>query len=157
VGLDRAQPGPARDSALVKKGRPSKVVPPEVAAAIRLLQAAQETDPELGLFLRLASALGSRRGELGSLRWSDIDFDHGEVLVDPQRLGTRPVQGGGRQGRTLGRVEPTTGTVPGKLATGQTDQHRGGRAVLQPPAGLLINPAGACFRRGQQHKVTGSG
>ena len=39
-------------------------------------------DPELGLFLMLAVMLGSRRGELCSLRWTDVDFDHGEVLID---------------------------------------------------------------------------
>jgi integrase len=31
-------------------------------------------DPELGLFLVLAVILGARRGELCSLRWSDIDL-----------------------------------------------------------------------------------
>jgi integrase len=30
----------------------------------------------------LAVMLGSRRGELCSLRWTDVDFDHGEVLID---------------------------------------------------------------------------
>jgi len=38
-------------------------------------------DPELGLFLRLAVVLGARRGEVCSLRWSDVDLDRGEVLV----------------------------------------------------------------------------
>jgi integrase len=38
-------------------------------------------DPELGLFLVLAVVLGARRGELCSLRWSDVDFDQGDVLV----------------------------------------------------------------------------
>jgi integrase len=38
-------------------------------------------DPELGLFLRLAVVLGARRGELCGLRWSDVDFDQGEVLI----------------------------------------------------------------------------
>ena len=36
--------------------------------------------PELGLFLRLAVVLGARR-EICSLRWPDIDFDRGEVLI----------------------------------------------------------------------------
>jgi hypothetical protein len=33
-----------------------------------------------------------------------------------------------------------TGAVPGQLPAGQADQHRGGRAVLQPPANLLVHP-----------------
>jgi integrase len=66
----------------VKRGRSAKVVPPAVTDAIRLLTEAQGSDPELGLFLRLASVLGSRRGELCSLRWTDLDFEHGEALVD---------------------------------------------------------------------------
>ena len=57
------------------------VQPPSAEDAARLLAAAMEEDPELGLFLRLAVMLGARRGELCSLRWPDIDFDHGQVLI----------------------------------------------------------------------------
>jgi integrase len=57
------------------------VQPPSVEDAARLLAAAMEEDPELSLFLRLAVMLGARRGELCSLRWLDIDFDHGQVLI----------------------------------------------------------------------------
>ena len=35
----------------------------------------------MGLFLRLAVVLGARRGELCSLRWSDVDVDRGEILI----------------------------------------------------------------------------
>jgi integrase len=55
--------------------------PPEVGQAERLIQTAMAEDPELGLFLVLAVVLGARRGELCSLRWSDVDFDQGDVLV----------------------------------------------------------------------------
>jgi integrase len=57
------------------------VQPPKAEDAARLLAAANEESPELGLFLRLAVVLGARRGELCSLRWADINFDRGEVLI----------------------------------------------------------------------------
>ena len=60
----------------------AEVTPPEAAQAVKLIETATTEDPELGLFLVLAVILGSRRGELCSLRWSDVDFEHGEVLID---------------------------------------------------------------------------
>jgi ubiquinone/menaquinone biosynthesis C-methylase UbiE/integrase len=54
---------------------------PEVGQAERLIETAMAEDPELGLFLILAVVLGARRGKLCSLRWSDVDFDQGDVLV----------------------------------------------------------------------------
>lgn len=55
--------------------------PPQAEDAARLLSAAIEESPELGLFLRLAVVLGARRGEIISLRWPDIDLERGEVLI----------------------------------------------------------------------------
>jgi integrase len=55
--------------------------PPAVEDAARLLRTAAAEDAELGLFLRLAVVLGARRGELCGLRWSDVDFERGEVLI----------------------------------------------------------------------------
>jgi hypothetical protein len=60
---------------------PPDTRPPEVGQAERLIETAMAEDPELGLFLVLAVVLGARRGELCSLRWSDVDFDQGDVLV----------------------------------------------------------------------------
>jgi integrase len=57
------------------------VRPPQAEDAARLLRVAMEDDSELGLFLRLAVVLGARRGELCSLRWSDVDVDQGEILI----------------------------------------------------------------------------
>lgn len=39
-----------------------------------------------GLALSLALVLGLRRGEVCGLRWSDIDFDRAEVLIQNQRV-----------------------------------------------------------------------
>ena len=60
----------------------AEVAPPEARQAVKLIETATTEDPELGLFLMLAVMLASRRGELCSLRWTDVDFDHGEVLID---------------------------------------------------------------------------
>jgi integrase len=60
----------------------AEVAPPQAQEAVRLIETATAEDPELGLFLMLAVMLGSRRGELCSLRWTDVDFNHGEVLID---------------------------------------------------------------------------
>jgi integrase len=72
---------PAR-SATPSAQAKAEVAPPEARQAVRLIETATTEDPELGLFLMLAVMLGSRRGELCSLRWTDVDFDHGEVLID---------------------------------------------------------------------------
>ena len=80
MGLAQRQPGAAR-----RRHRPRRrptVAPPDARQAIRLIETATKEDPELGLFLVLAVMLGTRRGELCSLRWTDVDFDHGEVLID---------------------------------------------------------------------------
>jgi integrase len=59
----------------------AKVRPPDVAQVAELLRVSMREDAELGLFLRLAVALGARRGELCALRWSHINFERGEILV----------------------------------------------------------------------------
>jgi integrase len=60
----------------------SEVAPPPVDKVVGLLATAQERNPKLGLFLRLAIVLGARRGELCGLRWQHIDLDRSEVLLE---------------------------------------------------------------------------
>jgi integrase len=55
--------------------------PPDPAAVIRLVKEAEETDPDLACFLHLAATTGARRGEICGLRWRDIDFEAGAVLI----------------------------------------------------------------------------
>ena len=59
----------------------AEVAPPDAEVVTRLLTAAMDQDPELGLFLRLAVVLGARRSELVGLKWRDVDLDAGEVLI----------------------------------------------------------------------------
>lgn len=51
---------------------------PSVPDVQKLLQAA---DDELLLWLRLSATLGARRGEVGALRWSCIDFKTRELVI----------------------------------------------------------------------------
>ena len=59
----------------------AEVAPPDAEGVARLLTAATEQDPELGLFLRLAVVLGARRSELIALKWREVDLAAGEVLI----------------------------------------------------------------------------
>jgi integrase len=52
--------------------------PEEIALA---LEAAEATDQELHVFLRLSAALGTRRSETAALHWCDIDLGNRDVHV----------------------------------------------------------------------------
>lgn len=56
--------------------------PPETDEARRLITTAAAEDPEWAAYLRVAAALGARRGEVCALRWSAIDFDAGAVVIN---------------------------------------------------------------------------
>jgi integrase len=101
-------------------------------------------DPELGLFLVLAVVLGARRGELCSLRWSDVDFDQGDVLVagsviilPGQPLLDRDVT----KTRTKRRVAVGAGTLE-LLRTHRVEQAKAALA-----AGVALPPDAYVFSR----------
>ena len=119
------------------------VQPPQAEDAARLLSAAMAEDPELGLFLRLAVVLGARRGELCALRWPDVDFDRGEVLIagnvvrvprqalvhkDTKTHAKRRVAVGAEHGRAAARP-------PGRPGQGRPRlrDHAGGRRLRVLP------------------------
>ena len=55
------------------KLRQREIRPPSIVDTKRLLEAADENDPEYGALLRVLTATGARRGEVCGIRWSDID------------------------------------------------------------------------------------
>ncbi len=61
--------------------RSQQVRPPEPQDVLALVAEAERTDPDLGCFLFLAATTGARRGVLCALRWSDIDFEVGSLLI----------------------------------------------------------------------------
>jgi integrase len=58
-----------------------RVKAPSVESVRAVVAAAEERDPRLAPLLMLAALTGMRRGELGALRWSDVDLQPGELNV----------------------------------------------------------------------------
>jgi integrase len=63
------------------KLRRSEITPPPMHATHRLLEAADEYDPDFGAILRVLVATGARRGEVCGLRWSDLDETSSTVTI----------------------------------------------------------------------------
>jgi len=57
------------------------ITPPAPEDVARLLSLAEADDSDLAALLWLAAATGARRGELCALRWSDVDFNAGALLI----------------------------------------------------------------------------
>jgi integrase len=59
--------------------QPSEIRPPSAQQVATLLAFAEQSDPPLGVFLRLAATTGARRSQLLGLRWPDVDLAHGAL------------------------------------------------------------------------------
>ena len=61
--------------------RQNEVVPPRPEELARILAECEKTNPELGSIIYVAVTTGCRRGELCGLRWPDVDFESGTLVV----------------------------------------------------------------------------
>jgi integrase len=68
-------------NATLPRLRRKEVAPPAPDTIRALLRAAMEHDPNLGTLLLVAAATGLRRGELCGLKWGDVDFGRGRLVV----------------------------------------------------------------------------
>lgn len=59
----------------------SEINAPSPRDVARLFALAQETDPDLAVFIVLAAATGARRSELVALRWADVDLQTGSISI----------------------------------------------------------------------------
>ena len=69
--------------------------PPTPAEAMRLLEAAEASSPDLAVFVWLVMVTGARRGELCALRWTDIDVAEQDLLIERAyavRQGTKVIK-----------------------------------------------------------------
>ncbi len=85
-----ANPARSATPPLAKRGKSSA---PESDILAGLIVTAQERDPQLHLWLRLAIVTGARRGEVLALRWGDLNGDRltiaGSIDSDRTRKGTK--------------------------------------------------------------------
>ena len=75
--LERSPAAQASPPSMVRK-EPDAPTPEEIKL---LIERAEAKDPELATLLFVAATTGCRRGELCGLRWSDVDFEKGVLLV----------------------------------------------------------------------------
>jgi len=62
--------------------RGRRLSPPSAEEVQRIITAAFDADASLGTFVFLAATTGARRGELGGLRWSDVDFEKRQLVIE---------------------------------------------------------------------------
>jgi integrase len=55
--------------------------PPSPEDVLRILDRARAVNPPLAVYLLVAAATGARRSEVIALHWSDVDLEHGSVLI----------------------------------------------------------------------------
>jgi len=58
------------------------LTPPTPSEVVKLFKLAQETDPQLAVFVMLAASTGARRGELIALRRGDMKLERGVVNIE---------------------------------------------------------------------------
>lgn len=67
----------------------AEIEPPAAAELLSLLELAAVTDEPLHSFLIVAADTGARRGEVCGLRWSKVDLDAGELVIDRAIIDTK--------------------------------------------------------------------
>jgi integrase len=69
------------DVVKAKRPRAAERLIPSPTEVEKMIVAAEEEDPNWGLFINISATLGTRRGETCALRWEDFDFKEARVHV----------------------------------------------------------------------------
>ncbi|MGH9151230.1 MAG: site-specific integrase [Acidimicrobiales bacterium] len=78
-------PNPVADTELPEwslRERPKEVRCPDLDEVQALLATARGFDTRVAAFIRVVAATGARRGEVCAIRWADVDWENGSVLID---------------------------------------------------------------------------
>jgi integrase len=94
VRWDELGVNPAAKATSRPVAKSREIDPPTPDEVRKLFAAAEETDADFAVFLRMAASAGARRGELCALRWDDIDLATGVIRI------TKAAEPHGAAGRT---------------------------------------------------------
>lgn len=134
---------PFRGMKLPSRGPGRKFIKPMTETEVRLLaQCGYDKWPDwpvIGNMVMFAAYSGLRRGETLALRWKDIDWEKGTILVERQWLQKARTYGTPKnnQSRLVPLLEPAA------QALRNTDKHESpdGELVWFSPRGKMIEPA----------------
>jgi integrase len=118
----------------------------EAEEARRFIAAAKEQGPQPAAFYTLALDTGARKGELGGLKWSDVDLDAGTVAIVRQLIkpGSNPVFGPLKGGESrMITIAPETVALLRK--------HRAHQAELKLPNRGHYHDQGLVFAKEWEH------
>jgi integrase len=121
--------------------RPVEQRAPSVQEVRALLDAARSDGVRVAAFIRVVAATGARRGEICALRWSDIDWTAGSLILDEATVMKRG--GVGTKGpKTRASVRPVA-IDAGTLA--ELDALRAEQQRLATVCGLTLAVTGFVF------------
>lgn len=126
-----------------------EIVPPDPQDVAALIAAA---DPQFRVWLLLAAFTGARGGELCALRWDDVDWSGGSIMIKRSltRSGTETATKTGRKGQR--RVELDDDTLGSLKAHHEA---AGGPWIFPRPDGHPMRPDGAAKRLQRLCRITG--
>ncbi len=117
-----------------------EITPPQPDDLARLQQLIDSTDPELGVFVRVAAMTGARRSEVLALRWRDVDLERHVLTISRGIVmgldGLVEKDTKTHQARRIA-IEPTT--------TAALDQHRRAMADRAEMCGVTLPDAALVF------------
>lgn len=134
---------PALGARIPQDAEPTQISPPSQVEMRALIAHIDESNPELGVFVRLAADTGMRRGEVLGLRWLAVDFDRAELVVQRSvtQVGREVFDRGTTKTRQVRRIELAAPTIEVLRA------HRERMVERARAGGVEVPPNGFVFSR----------
>lgn len=108
-----------------------------------ILAAAEDLDPTLAVLLLIAALTGARRGELCSMRWSDVDWESATLTISRS---VYEIRGGGWASKST-KTHQTRRIGLDDLALAVLRRHRSYVETIAASLGLTVPPDAFMFSR----------
>ena len=136
-------PSNVADDATPPEFHVDRVKAPSLEQVRMMLAAAEDLDPTLAVLLLIAALTGARRGELCSLRWSDLDWESATLTI---ARSVYEIRGGGWASKPT-KTHQTRRIGLDDLALEVLRQHRSYVETIAASLGLVVPPDAFMFSR----------